>query len=333
MSTYAAQHPSLRARLVRWAALAAVTLGLLVPTSTDAGAHGRDRDRRPDVIALPDGFQPEGITIDQRGRDRGTAYFGSRVDGDIYAADLRSTRGRVISQGPGTPSVGLKTDSRGLLYVSGGVAGTARVVDIRSGRILASYALADPAEAPTFVNDVVLTRTHAWFTDSYRAQLYAVPLAHRGRPAAESTVRRVPLGGAWVQGPAGAITANGIAVSPDGRSLLVVQSNTGALFRVDPRTGTARQVDLGGAELTNGDGLLVEGRTLFAVQNRLNQVAVLELNRTGSSGRLVDTVTSDAFDVPTTIASYGKSLWLPNARFTTPAEPDTTYRAVRIDRP
>ena len=320
--------------VTRWAALTVLTLGLLVPTAGPADARHRDHPA-PDVISLPDGFQPEGITIDQRGRDKGTAYFGSRADGDIYAADLRTGKGRVISQGPGTPSVGLKTDSSGLLYVSGGVAGTARVVDVRSGRVLASYALADPApttDRPSFVNDVVLARRDAWFTDSNRAVLYRVPLAKHGRPAPASAIQRLPLTGEWTQ-TAGVINANGIAVSPDGRSLLVVQSNTGFLFRVDPRTGVATKVDLGGTLLTNGDGLLVEGRTLYAVQNRLNQVAVLRLDRSGSSGRLQTTLTDADFDVPTTIAAYGKSLWLPNARFSTPPTPTTTYTAVRIPRP
>ncbi|GAA3707088.1 hypothetical protein GCM10022204_26260 [Microlunatus aurantiacus] len=325
---------SRRGALLRGGALAVLTLGLSLPASAPAEAKPRDHQSR-DVIALPAGFQPEGITIDQRGRDRGTAYFGSRADGDIYAADVRTGSGRVISQGPGTPSVGLKTDSRGLLYVSGGTAGNARVVDTRSGRILISYALADPAPTtgqPSFVNDVVLSRTDAWFTDSNRAVLYRVPQARHGKPAPASAIQRLPLTGEWVQ-TAGVINANGIALSPDGRSLLVVQSNTGFLFRVDPWTGVATKVDLGGTLLTNGDGLLVEGRTLYAVQNRLNQVAVVRLDRTGSSGRLVDTLKDSRFDVPTTIASYGKSLYLPNARFSTPPTPTTPYTAVPIARP
>ncbi|HEY5978464.1 MAG TPA: superoxide dismutase [Microlunatus sp.] len=336
MSTHRTLPSSTRARsgtrsrtrgVTRWAALGVITLGLLVPGAAPAEAGHRDH-RAPEVISLPDGFQPEGITIDQRGRDRGTAYFGSRADGDLYAADLRTGKGRVISQGPGTASVGLKTDSEGLLYVSGGAAGNARVVDVRSGDVLATYQLTDN---PSFVNDVVLTRDTAWFTDSQQAQLYAVPLARHGRPAPAAAVRTVPLSGDWRQTEG--FNANGIALAPDGRSLLVVQSSTGLLFRVDRRTGAATQVDLGGARLTNGDGLLVEGRTLYAVQNRLNQVAVIRLDRSGRSGRLVSTVTDADFDVPTTIAAYGKSLWLPNARFTTPPTPTTTYTAVRIPAP
>jgi len=316
------------ARAARWAAVTLVAIGLLVPTAVAADAKDREhRSRGPSVIALPDGFQPEGIAIDHRGRDRGTAYFGSLANGDIYAADLRTGRGEVISQGPGTASVGLKSDDQGLLYVSGGEAGTARVVDVRSGEVLRSYPL---TTNPSFVNDVVLTPSAAWFTDSQQAQLYRVPLADRGRPAPARSVRTVPLSGDWVQ--VSGFNANGIAVSPDGRSLLVVQSATGLLFRVDPRTGEARTVDLGGTLLPNGDGLLVEGRTLYAVQNRLNQVAVIRLDGAGRSGRLVKTLTSSDFDVPTTIAAYGDSLWLPNARFGAVPTPET-FTAVRIARP
>ena len=109
-----------------------------------------------------------------------------------------------------------------------------------------------------------------------------------------------------------------------------MQSSTGTLYRVDPVTGDARRVDLGGTPLTNGDGLLVQGRTLYAVQNQLNKVAVVRLDRAGRTGSLVGTITSSSFDVPTTVARHGSSLYLPNARFTTPPTPATTYSATRV---
>ncbi|MEI5582326.1 hypothetical protein V7S52_00480, partial [Agromyces sp. CCNWLW208] len=90
-------------------------------------------------------------------------------------------------------------------------------------------------------------------------------------------------------------------------------------------------VDLGGVPLTNGDGLLVEGRTLYVVQNRLNLVGVVELAADGFSGEYVDQLTDPSFDVPTTIASYANSLYLPNARFGTPPA-GAEYSANRIDR-
>ncbi len=54
----------------------------------------------------------------------------------------------------------------------------------------------------------------------------------------------LPLTGDWEQ-EAG-FNANGIAVTPDQQALLVVNSATGLLYRVDPDTGVATQVDLGG---------------------------------------------------------------------------------------
>jgi hypothetical protein len=90
---------------------------------------------------------------------------------------------------------------------------------------------------------------------------------------------------------------------------------------------------LGGAELTNGDGLLlVSARTLLVVQNRLNQIAVVKLDRGLRSGRVVRTITHPDFDVPTTVARKRGSLYLPNARFTTPPTPETEYWVTRVSK-
>jgi sugar lactone lactonase YvrE len=306
--------------------LTAVLLSALLAVAlvTPAQAHGRHH-RFPDRIELPNAFLPEGITI---GRAP-VAYLGSRADGDIYAANLKTGKGRIISQGPGTASVGLKVDRRGLLYVAGGDAGDGRVVSVRTGRILATYTFVRSG-TPTFVNDVVLTKRYAWFTDSQQAQLYRVERTRTGRGAAKADFDTVPLTGKWVQAPG--FNANGIAQTPDGRALLVINSGSGNLFRVNPHTGVATQVDLGGDKLTAGDGLLLQGRTLYVVRNRLNEVAVVKLNRRGTAGEVVDTLTSPQFDVPTTVAAYKGSLYLPNARFTTPPTPSTPYWITRIDK-
>lgn len=279
----------------------------------------------PAQIELPDGFQPEGIALGPGP----TAWFGSRADGDIYEVSLRTGAGSVISQGPGTPSVGMKSDRQGRLYVAGGTSGTARVVDTGTGTTVRDIPL---ASAPTFVNDVVLTRAASWFTDSNRPQLYRVDRDPDGEPGTTATT--VPLTGEWVQGAG--FGANGISTTPTGRALLVVNSTSGLLYRVDPGTGAATEVDLGGASLTMGDGMLRHGRTLYVVRNRINEIAVLRLSRTGLSGTLVRTITADdlgpstSFDVPTTVARFGSHLYLPNARFTTPPTPTTDYWVTKV---
>jgi sugar lactone lactonase YvrE len=266
----------------------------------------------PTTIDLPDGFQPEGIAIGPGP----VAYLGSLADGRIYRADLRTGRGRVISEGPGTPSVGLKTDAKGRLYVAGGAAGNARVIDTRTGEVLASYQL---TTAAAFVNDVALVGGSAWFTDSLNQQLYRL----RG-----GTVTTVPITGDLVYGAG--FNANGIAPTPDGKALLVVQSSTGKLFRV-AFDGRSTEVALD-YTLTNGDGLLLSGRTLYVVQNRLNTVAVLHLDRAATRATLEKTLTDERFDVPTTVAAFGNRLYLPNARFGTTPGPDVEYQVIAIRR-
>ncbi|MDH2425005.1 superoxide dismutase [Sphaerisporangium sp. TRM90804] len=304
----------------------AVLAGLLLVLAGAPAYAETDGDREagtafPETFPLPDGFAPEGIATGPGP----VAYFGSRATGDIYKADLRTGAGRVITPGPGTPSLGLKTDGRGRLFVAGGTGGDARVIDTRTGKVLATYTLATGA---SFVNDVVLTGGAAWFTDSTNPVLYKLPLRGGRLPDEAETV---PLTGDIVYGTG--INANGIAATPDGDALLIVQSNTGGLFRADPKTGVTAQVDLGGESLTNGDGLLLEGRTLYAVQNFLNTLTEVKLSRDGTSGRVTQKLLDGRFDVPTTVAAYAGRLYLPNGRFTTPPTPTTPYDVVAVKRP
>ena len=296
----------------RRTALAGVPAVLLGLASTQAATAAPAPF--PTRFALPNGFQPEGIAI-----ARGTAYFGSRADGDIYAADLRTGLGKVISQGPGTGSLGMKVDSYGRLFVAGAAGGNGRVIDTRTGKVLAGYTFT--SATPTFVNDVILAKDGAYFTDSQQPVFYRV---------AGAKPETIPLTGDYQHLPGN--NANGISLTPDGRALIMVQSSTGFLLRVDPRTGVARRIDIGDALMTNGDGLLLLGRTLYVVQNRLNKIAVLKLNHTGTNGEVVGELTSPDFDVPTTAAAFGNRLYLPNARFTTSPTPTTVYWVTAVDR-
>ncbi|MBM7805817.1 sugar lactone lactonase YvrE [Geodermatophilus bullaregiensis] len=293
--------------------------GAVVLPATSAGAA--PVDPFPEVIALPDGFSPEGIST-----GRGTAFYvGSRTDGSIYRGDLRTGDGALLVEGtPGGAAIGTEVDRRGRLWVAGGATGTGTVYDTRTGEVLASYALTAPGA--TFVNDVVVTRDAAYFTDSVNPVLYVVPLGPGGRPAGPATT--LPLTGD-LQYQAG-FNANGIEASPDGETLLVVQSNTGLLFRVAAGTGVTTRVDLGGASLTNSDGLLRQGRTLYVVRNALQQIAVLELADDYASAALVDTLTDPDFQTPTTVAPFGSALYAVNARFDAPQTPETEYTVVRV---
>jgi sugar lactone lactonase YvrE len=286
----------------------------------------------PTVIPLPDNWLPEGIAIGEAPY----AYFGSRATGSIYRANLATGGGSIIHEGPGAafPAVGLKVDQRERLFVSGGSAGDGRVIHGVNGGLLARYQFV-PAAVTSFINDVVLTPWGPFFTNSREAALYHLPVGIDGQlPAADAFVR-LPLGGEWQQVGTGN-NANGIARTPDGTALLVVNSANQLLYRVDPATGFAVVVDLGGYLLENGDGLLLDGRILYVVPNRLEVLAAFRLNAEGTAGTLAARVElDDRFNVPTTVAKYsggavGDRLYLPNAKF---GQTVTEFEAVAIPAP
>jgi outer membrane protein assembly factor BamB len=275
----------------------------------------------PPTIPLPNGWQPEGIAI-ANGK---TFYAGSRATGAVYSGDLRTGKGAVLVQGvAGRAATGLKFN-HGRLFVSGAGTGKAFIYNARTGALIREYQL---ASAPTFINDVVVTNDAAYFTDSNRAAIFKLPLGFGGTlPGAAQTL---PLTGDF-QLVAG-FNLNGIVATPNGKTLIAVQSNTGKLFTIDPNTGVTRLIDLGGATVMNGDGLLLHGKSLFVVQNQNNRIAVAGLAPDIGSGTINRTITSPNFDVPTTVAMFGSRLYAVNARFTTPPTPTTTYSVVQFKR-
>ena len=273
----------------------------------------------PDTIRLPDGFQPEGIAI------AGNTFFvGSIPTGAIYRGSLRSGEGAIlVPGGAGKAAIGVDADS-GRLFVAGGPTGKAFVYSTRSGRELATYQL---TTAATFVNDVVVTRSAAWFTDSVNQVLYRVALGPGGRLGGQSAVQTIPLTGDLVYTTG--FNANGIDATRNGKTLVVVQSNTGKLFTASP-AGVTREIDLGGGSVPNGDGILLDGRTLYVVQNRDNKIARIAVDRRLDAGRILGYLTDPDFDVPTTIDDHGQRLYAVNARFGTPPTPSTRYDVVQV---
>ncbi len=275
----------------------------------------------PEVIPLPNGFFPEGIAV---GKGH-TFYTGSLVDGAIYSGDLRTGEGAILAPGvPGRIAVGMDFDERsGNLFVAGGPNGDAFVFDGQTGAVLASYTL-----GAGFINDVIVTRQAAYFTNSAVAEFYRLPLGRGGALPNQAAVETVALSGDWMQVPG--FNANGIEASANGKHLIIVNSTLGTLYKVDPHSGHAALIDLGGDFVFSGDGLVRRGSSLYVVQNFLNQIAEVALDGRLASGEVVDILTSPNFDIPTTAAAFGDALYAVNARFTTPPGPDVTYNVVRV---
>jgi sugar lactone lactonase YvrE len=288
---------------------------LTAPTALAQGSF-------PEKIALPNAFAPEGIEIVGN-----TFFVGSVQTGAIYAGNLRSGKGKIRVAGATTAgtrgATGIEWD-RGNLWVAGAGYGTARVYNAKSGALMREFQLAQPPA--TFINDVVVTKQVAYFTDSQQPAIYAVVLGTGGAPTA---VRTIPLLGDY-QHLAGQFNLNGIVATPDGKTLIAVQSAAKKLFAIHPVTGVAKLIDTGTYDLANGDGLLLQGKTLYVVQNRSNKVAVFQLSKDLGKATFVKALTDPDFDVPTTIDRAGKRLYAVNARFGTATADDQSYHVVKV---
>jgi hypothetical protein len=180
------------------------------------------------------------------------------------------------------------------------------------------------------VNDVVVTRHAAYFTDSFAPFLYRVPIGDDGVPAGQASVQSRALSGD-IQYETG-FNANGIDVDRGAARFVLVQSNTGELFRVRP-SGVTREIDLGRAKVSMGDGVVLHGDVAFVVQNFLNKVAKVRLSGDLERGVVVSRTSDADFDVPTSADLYGGHLYVVNARFTTTPTPTTRYWIAPIPAP
>jgi sugar lactone lactonase YvrE len=299
-------------------------------------AVGTASDRRPfpTSIPLPDGFFPEGITIDGR-----TAYVGSLIDGAIQQQDLLTgqTQEFAASPGEGLIAVGMDVDRQGRLWVAGGGPALApgvtpgfRVYDTSTGALLLEQAV-----NAGFVNDVVVTRDAAWLTDSFSPQLIRVPIADDGTIG---TPEFVPLEGDWMQ-VVGEFNANGVVATPDGRHLIVAQSTApdvpgAALYRV-PADAAAPVLDAVRIAvddtLAGADGLVLIGRTLYSVAGA-SGVVKLRLSRAVTRGRVVDTLPVPDSVTPTTADAFGARLYVVDAKFPLFGDPTVPFQTTAIPR-
>jgi outer membrane protein assembly factor BamB len=293
--------------------LTVLILALLVPAAP-AGSGAQSS------IALPLEFRPEGIASGKGD----SFYVGSIPQGAVFKGSYRTGEGAVlVPPHEGRSHTGLKVDTRfGRLFVSGGDSQGIYVYDSRTGDDVATFELPDAG----FVNDVVLTRDAAYFTDSLVQQLYRIPIGRKGELG---ELERIPLTGE-LQFTDG-FNVNGIDTAPGGRGLIVVKSNTGQLYRVDPRSGDTREITLD-QPVTNGDGILRHGHTLYVVQNRDNKIAAVKLDGRLRSGRVRSFLTDPRLDVPTTIAPFRNFIYAVNARFDLPDDDDDDVVRLRALR-
>ncbi|MEU7529110.1 hypothetical protein AB0A74_25510 [Saccharothrix sp. NPDC042600] len=280
-------------------------------------------EQAEEVIVLPGATSAEGIAT-----GRGTTFYaGDLFAGDIYRGDLRAGTAELFIDVPNGSrmAVGMTVEeARHLLFVAGGFQGNAHVYDLDTGDTVATYQFAAPGTS--LVNDVAVTHRGAWFTDTFHPRLYFVPFTPTGLGPHETLA---------LSGPAadtgGQFNNNGIAATPDGRTLIVAHTTNGVLNTVDPKTGASATI--AGVSVPSADGILLRSGRLWAVLNFLNTVVEIDLSPDLSTGEVVKTTTSPHFRVPATIAKHGNRLAVVNAKFDTGFPPAADrYEVVVFDR-
>ncbi|MFD7692614.1 hypothetical protein [Streptomyces sp. NPDC059805] len=305
-------------------ALAAAAL-LIGTTAVPAAGTGRPLPDRYVVSHAP-GTLPEGIDV----RPDGTLYVSSDGTGALYRGRVTSPRMRPFPAQGATSrgsTRGVHTDRTGRVYSVGRGRLTVHAPD---GRLLQAVDAPDgPLGAPD-LNDLVVTRDAVYVTD------WANPVVLR---ASLRNGRVGPLEpwadvrGAFPGFPDRYWLLNGIVADRAGRTLLVASNGTEAVWRIDTATRDVSRLDLGD-ESFGADGMVLHGRTLYAVLNygAPHGVYIARLDAELRTGTVVHRVTGARFDLPTTLARRACRLYVVNSQNDEP--PGTPpYTVTALDDP
>jgi hypothetical protein len=260
----------------------------------------------------------------------------SNFAGAIYKGNLRTGEGTILAEPTGKLVSGLSYDPRtDYLYAATGLGfGDASgnftwteqgvtVYDASNGDIIREITFGDGMGIT--INDCLVTRTGVYCTDSFNPNLYKVVLEKGGRLPSIPEVEVIFMPG-FVMGD-GLFGANGLVGDFDGRQLVIVNISTGVLYRVDTANGEASPLEIEGAEqlFVDGDGLYLDGRTLYIMQNFSDKIAVVQLSGDLSGGEFIRNIPGEGepnpLNIATTIIGFGNSLYAINTNLLDPFGP------------
>jgi len=301
------------------------------------------------VYELPgDDAYPNGIAFDPV---TDLFYVGNTEDGTILRGDVESGEVEVFSEGGADgrgPVFGLELDGTGNLYVAARPA-EVFVYDTVGGGLRGRFANGRDSDGRT-QEIAIAPDGAAYVTDATTPVVYRIsPEAVTGAATAsadggttgapardlEVFVDLVGTPFAYRDGAeADGINADGIVVTPDGEYLLVVQPNTGRLYRIAVATKEVVAVDLGGATLARGNGMDLDGRTLYVVLIEDGSIVPVAMADDYASGVAGEGIVDRSLDRPTAIAVIGDGTALvANHQASPPDPPELPFVVSRLTLP
>ena len=304
---------------------------------------------------------PENVDADP---ETGFFYTGSLIDGTVFRGKLNSPAVEVFlpvggAYGPKNVA-GVKVNGRNRLWVIDSYRGNVLVYDagkeVEHPRLLHTFVLEGKTEPPVTptVNDLAFSQEFVFVTDSARPFLYHLPVIAADTPGTTTVQPWLtvdpPIFYAHAEIPF-SVNLNGIVASPDGKTLLTIQSDTGILYRVDVEQRTISRVAVRREEkytlaaaqessadgdpfysfvmniflmnpLFCGDGLLRVNNYLYLTRNVTNEIVTLELSEDYHSADLKSRRTDAAFAFPTGLARLGDRLLVANSQLNLSGNPE-----------
>ncbi|XP_050881617.1 uncharacterized protein LOC127085080 [Lathyrus oleraceus] len=175
--------------------------------------------------------------------------------------------------------------------------------DLKSGNRLFLSPL--PTDEEALANDVAVDYNgNAYVTNSIGNYIWKVNV--KGEASIFSKLPRFTEHPVDRDTPYSYIGLNGIAYVSSGDYLLVVQSNTGKVFKVDADDGTARQVLLN-EDLTRPAGVVFRSDgVVLVVSPQANKLWLLKSNNGWGEGVVYDKIDLESEGYPTSVVSRGR---------------------------
>lgn len=282
-----------------------------------------------ETYPLPnDTLYPEGIAY-KPGANQ--FYTGSTTTGDILSVNTQTGDVKTFASGAAQgrkAATGMKLDNQDRLWVCGGADNKIHVLN-SSGALLKTWDT-KTLFGSGFINDCIVDTGYVYFTDSQVKKVYRTSV--KGDPG--TLEEWLAFTDAQIPYTLPGTNANGIVNTPDNKYLIIVVSTSGKLYRIDKATKAIAEITLT-TPVTSGDGMYLEGNTLYVSRNATNLIFPVTLNADYSSGT-VGTGFGNNLLFNTTIAKADKYFLVVNGQLNkrgTGTPPQLPFNVARVTVP
>ena len=277
-----------------------VAIAVVAVSASQARTGGHSQSNRiPKTFVLPgDALFPEGMGYDQ---ENGDYFVGAIGGGAVLRGEIDDPTATIFSPAGAdgrTAALGARPD-HGRVFVGSFGSGKIWIYNERTGKLIATL---DTGMPSSVLNDFSFLRDGTAFaTDSVNPFLWRITFSRNGTPKLEKWLDFTGTVFVYNSG----FNADGIVTTENGRYLVVNQLSTGDLFRIDVATKAVTKIDVGGFDLTNADGMDIDGQSLYVVRNANAQIVKVDLSADFSTGAVDTITTSPAFLFPTAAVVVG----------------------------